>query len=59
MHKYFDKQRVNKINNIKEFFKIDIEQIKRILSSHKELTFDFIEEASAQEYKESLMSINE
>lgn len=59
LHKYFDKQRVNKINNRKEFFKIDIEQIKRILSSHKELTFDFIEEAKAQEYKESLMSINE
>ena len=50
---------MNKINNRKEFFKIDIEQIKKILSSHKELTFDFIEEASAQEYKESLMSINE
>lgn len=54
LHKYFDKERVNKINNRKEFFKIDIEQIKKILSSHKELTFDFIEEARAQEYKESL-----
>lgn len=59
LHKYFDKQRVNKINNRKEFFKIDIEQIKRILSSHKELVFDFIEEARAQEYKESLMVVTE
>lgn len=59
LHKYFDKERVNKINNRKEFFKIDIEQIKKILSSHKELTFDFIEEARAQEYKESLMVVNE
>lgn len=58
LHKYFDKERVNKINNRKEFFKIDIEQIKKILSSHKELTFDFIEEAKAQEYKESLMVLN-
>lgn len=59
LHKYFDKQRVNKVNNRKEFFNIDIEQIKRILSSHKELTFDFIEKARAQEYKESLMVVNE
>ncbi|WP_058989894.1 GIY-YIG nuclease family protein [Anaerococcus rubeinfantis] len=59
LHKYFDKQRINKVNNRKEFFKIDIEQIKKILSSHKELTFDFIEEARAHEYKESLMVVNE
>lgn len=58
LHKYFDKQRINKINNRKEFFNIDIEQIKRVLSSHKELTFDFIEEATAQEYKESLNVID-
>lgn len=58
LHRYFDKQRINKINNRKEFFNIDIEQIKRVLSSHKDLTFNFIEEAEAQEYKESLNVID-
>lgn len=54
LHRYFDSRRVNKVNPRKEFFNININEIKNILKVHKELTFDFVEEAKAEEYKESL-----
>ena len=43
LHEYFDKERVNKVNKRKEFFRLNIDEIKQILSKHKELTFDFHE----------------
>ena len=55
LHDYFDRQRVNKVNKRKEFFKIDMQEIKHILEQHKELTFDFHEVPEAPEYRDSLL----
>lgn len=54
LHKYFDKQRVNKVNDRKEFFDITIEQIKDALSKYYNRTFDFHEVPEAEEYRKSL-----
>lgn len=54
LHKYFDKQRINKVNNRKEFFNIKLEDIKKVLDLHKELTFDFNPEFEADEFRETL-----
>lgn len=54
LHKYFDKQRINKVNNRKEFFNIKLEDIKKVLDLHKELTFDFNPEFEAEEFRETL-----
>lgn len=54
LHKYFDKQRINKVNNRKEFFNIKLEDIKKVLDLHKELTFDFDPEFEAEEFRETL-----
>lgn len=54
LHKYFDKQRVNKVNNRKEFFDITIDQIKDALSKYYNRTFDFHEVPEAEEYRKSL-----
>ena len=53
-HKYFDKQRVNKVNDRKEFFDITINQIKDALSKYYNRTFDFHEVPEAMEYRKSL-----
>lgn len=53
LHDYFDKQRVNKINKRKEYFNITIDEIKKVLAQHKELTFDFHELPDAPEYRDS------
>ena len=55
LHEYFDKERVNKINKRKEFFRLNIDEIKQILSKHKELTFDFHEIPDAPEYRDTLL----
>ena len=54
LHKYFEDQRVNKANYRKEFFNISLEDIKKVLDLHKELTFDFNPEPEAVELRETL-----
>lgn len=54
LHKYFDKQRVNKVNERKEFFDITINQIKDALNKYYNRTFDFHEVPEAEEYRKSL-----
>lgn len=55
LHEYFDKRRVNKVNKRKEFFRLNIDEIKEVLSKHKELTFDFHEIPDAPEYRDTLL----
>ena len=54
LHNYFDKQRVNKVNNRKEFFNITIEQIHDALDKYDNRTFEFREIPEAEEYRKSL-----
>lgn len=53
LHNYFDKYRLNKVNNRKEFFKVPIEEIEIKLKEYNDLTIDFTKEADAEEYKQS------
>jgi len=53
LHKHFDKNRINLVNNKKEFFKASINEIKEIISSKGyEAKFTLI--ADAKEYRETL-----
>lgn len=54
LHQRFDKQRVNKVNNRKEYFRVPIAEIKKVLEEYKDLTVDFNETPDAPEYRESL-----
>ena len=54
LHNYFDKYRVNKVNNRKEFFGITIHQVKDALDKYYNRTFDFHEIPEAEEYHKSL-----
>lgn len=54
LHQRFDKQRVNKVNNRKEYFRVPISEIKKVLEEYKDLTVDFNETPNAPEYRESL-----
>lgn len=53
LHQRFDKQRVNKVNNRKEYFRVPIAEIKKVLEEYKDLTIDFNETPDAPEYRES------
>ncbi|KRM19494.1 chromosome segregation ATPase [Ligilactobacillus hayakitensis DSM 18933 = JCM 14209] len=54
LHNYFDKYRVNKVNNRKEFFGITIDQVKEALNKYYNQTFEFTEIPEAEEYRKSL-----
>ena len=54
LHKRFDKQRVNKVNRRKEFFKITIDDVKQIVEENKGAVHSFVEKAKAEEYYDSL-----
>lgn len=54
LHKYFDEYRVNKVNNRKEFFNIELSEIKKVVDMHKELSFNYNPNFEAEEFRESV-----
>ena len=53
LHKHFDDRRLNLVNNRKEFFKVDLHDVERIvLDNHGE--FEFTKLAEAKEYRETI-----
>lgn len=54
LHNRFDKNRVNRINNRKEFFNITIDDIKSELENYKDATVTFNEKPEADEYRATL-----
>ena len=58
LHNRFSKQRINLVNNRKEFFKVPIEEIEQALNEFKDLTIEFHAEPEAEEYRQSLAMRN-
>ncbi len=54
LHKYFENKSINKINLKKEFFKIDINELKEYILSNLGLSINFIDVPEAEQYRESL-----
>ncbi|WEV51636.1 DUF4041 domain-containing protein [Lactobacillus sp. ESL0731] len=54
LHRRFDNERVNRVNKRKEYFKIPMDELKKVLNEHKELTFNFNEYPDAYEYRDTL-----
>ena len=54
LHKYFKKQEVNKVNQLKEFFKVNLEEIKELVHNEYNNTVHFTDLAAAEQYFESL-----
>lgn len=54
LHQYFDKLRVNKVNPRKEFFRVDLEEIKKVVLEHHNATTHFVDIPDAIEYRQTL-----
>lgn len=54
LHQHFSKNRINKLNNRKEFFKADIQEIESVIRKHYDKVVDLIKDAPAEQYRESL-----
>lgn len=58
LHQRFSDKRVNKVNNRKEYFRVPISEIEKVLEQYKDLTVDFNEKPEAIEYNQSLKLAN-
>lgn len=54
LHRKFEKNRINLVNNRKEFFKVPIDIIEREMLEYKDLTIEFHRDADAEEYRQSI-----
>lgn len=59
LHKRFAANKVNKVNNRKEFFNISIKDIENEIKKYDNVTVDFNETPEADEYNETLKIENE
>ena len=57
LHKYFKEHELNKINPRKEFFKVNLEEIKNVVLQEHNDTVRFEMEAEAHQYRETLKLI--
>lgn len=54
LHQHFDKQRVNQVNPRKEFFRVDLEEIKKVVLENHNATVKFVDIPDALEYRETI-----
>ncbi len=54
LHDHFNDMRINKVNNRKEFFKVDLADIKKLVSEKHNATTQFVDIPDAMEYRETL-----
>ena len=54
LHHHFRSMQVNKVNPRKEFFKVDLEEIKALILANHNATVQFIDIPEATEYRETL-----
>ena len=59
LHQHFDTARVNKINPRKEFFRVDLDEIKQVVLEHHNATVKFVDIPDAMEYRETLKKESE
>ena len=55
LHEHFYDNRVNKINNRKEFYRASINEIEKVIKANYSKVVDFVKEAPAEQYREGLM----
>lgn len=54
LHKAFSDRRVNKINMRKEFFKVSLEEIEKVVKENHDKLIEFNKVANAEQYRETL-----
>jgi len=55
LHQHFHQSRINKLNNRKEFFRADINEIEKVVKENYDKIVDIIKDAPAEQYRESLI----
>lgn len=54
LHRAFSDRRVNMVNGRKEFFRVSLDEIEKVVHENHDRTVDFKKEAFAEQYRETL-----
>ncbi len=54
LHREFADRRVNMVNNRREFFRVSLDEIEKVVMANYDKTVEFTETAEAQQYRESV-----
>lgn len=54
LHKAFERNKINAMNNRKEFFKVSLEEIIKVINENHDKTVEFVNIPPAQQFRESL-----
>lgn len=55
LHHAFEDKKVNMVNARREFFRVDIDEIERVVKANYDKTVDFNKNPEAEQYRETLM----
>lgn len=55
LHHAFEKNRVNLVNKRREYFRVSLDEIKRVIRENHDKTVEFTDVPSAEQYRESLI----
>lgn len=55
LHKAFENRRVNMVNARREFFRVSLEDIKKVIRENYDKTVEFVEIPNAEQYRQSLL----
>lgn len=55
LHKAFEDRRVNMINARREFFRVSLDEIKKIVQQNYDKTVEFVDIPNAEQYRQTLM----
>ena len=53
LHRKFADRRVNMVNNRREFFRVSLDEIEKVVMANYDKTVEFTETAEAEQYRES------
>lgn len=54
LHRHFEQTQVNKVNSRKEFFRVSLDDIERVVKANHDTTVEFVKTAAADEYRQTL-----
>lgn len=55
LHKAFDDRKVNKVNTRREFFKVSLDEIKKVVRENFDKTVEWVDIPEAEQYRQSLL----
>lgn len=58
LHQHFSDNRVNRVNSRKEFFRVDLDEIKKVVLKNHNATVKFVDIPDAMEYRETIKMID-